>query len=1497
MKKILSILLATVLLLSCMPVQLFSFAQTVTTDETAKFNIFDANSYYWKKASWSSNNSLSDGQLNLENGIFLYTGYELGAEKISYVVNHNTATSGYYDLYLRSDVEFSSATAGQSSIQGGSPILVRYSIKDKEFLLFQGSYGSENYFAKLWIDLVNDKDHTVEITTTENIEANTTTIELCVDGKVLTPYSGSCTFEGIKGKGNIGFIKYSAPVTTFKNFYIEGVEFDPYYTDSVVADFENCADLALSSSTGATVSLSTDAAHSGSTSIFLNDISSGTVGFALESAADAKALRENVTYRVTAWVKSVSGGQISIYPKSVKARNSVLEAKGSIYKQFSWWGLGNNWATMMDKTGNDEWRKVLITSDFTITSGYEFPVISIWATGSGAAEGSGWYIDDVAFEAVLDNEPVVSENAEYGSVSYTNYVKLNSAAATPDVVGVCKGDTINAVATANAGYYFSGWYKGEECVSNSVNYSYVTDGTTLTAKFKKFDSSRIYQSWEQQGIDGFAYKVTDNNAGAIVTDTLAHTGSYSVKVATNGTQSNYLFSCSDNTTAALEVGRKYQAFIWVKPSDLGSMNIQLFGVADLNSNKNTTAYASINAANKSKIINAATLSTDDGWYKVCIGQFTAAQDRPYVSIYCWVDRSVSADFEWYYDDLELIAVNDNISVQDFENTPANFSINQGNATVEVTDTEAISGNKSLMVKTGESSSNVFTALFDSSTSPLEVGADYRVTMWIKIKQASSNFNIKLSSVNTYNDYNATAVSTSFVDLQINAASLKTYYVNKANAKFYGVDSSTATGWYNACMVDNYTADGKYVKFYVWMPANCEVYIDNIVFTKVNKVTANIEGSGQVSVSNGLTYEQLNSTGVVLGASIADNETVHLTALPDSGYTFAGWKLNDEIVSTSADLDVVPTENVTYTAVFTGETPVYDEITADSIAATLTTGDVSTVTNKQFIDESLLSMGNSDRMALAIKKAMNGEDITIGFIGGSITEGAGADNKTNSWAYLVYNWFVETFPNSNIDYVNSAIAGSYSRLGVTYTDTQLLAAEPDIVFLDYSVNDYSGYFKDSYETIVRKILAAENKPALAMIDFTRESVDQWTYYNEQAIYDALGVYYGLPIINIHKAITPFFDSGLLVWDDYSNDNIHPNNVGHAMVASAVINYLNKAKAYAQESETLVPYEIKEGWYFGKSDLDNAFMSYADEITAETDGFTKDGKVSRFGWEAFTASTAGSTLTFNLKDCTEAVVVYGQSNSIVPSDMEIYVNGALYTTVSPVKDSTPWCVANITSIVPMDMEIKIVTLEDAICNIAGVYANVGKELATEVLALRNSLDEIDEMDLDTASEEIATAKLAIEKASDNASSYISGANERIALAEATVSELETLVTIKTVDVTETTAKDDILTITTGVEAKQWNKISAAGFIPDAYGVAIIPTAILNGELKKISEDALVYEYTAPIKRAIYKTYVKGINSENRKSTELTARTYMTYTRDGFAINVYDDAFTVVYGSLVK
>lgn len=48
---------------------------------------------------------------------------------------------------------------------------------------------------------------------------------------------------------------------------------------------------------------------------------------------------------------------------------------------------------------------------------------------------------------------------------------------------------------------------------------------------------------------------------------------------------------------------------------------------------------------------------------------------------------------------------------------------------------------------------------------------------------------------------------------------------------------------------------------------------------------------------------------------------------------------------------------------------------------------------EMIKNSLISTGNNVRIKKVIEKAKNGEDVTIAYIGGSITEGANANPNT------------------------------------------------------------------------------------------------------------------------------------------------------------------------------------------------------------------------------------------------------------------------------------------------------------------------------------------------------------------------------------------------------------------------------------------------------------------------------------------------------------------------
>src|SRR6202035_2996162 len=101
--------------------------------------------------------------------------------------------------------------------------------------------------------------------------------------------------------------------------------------------------------------------------------------------------------------------------------------------------------------------------------------------------------------------------------------------------------------------------------------------------------------------------------------------------------------------------------------------------------------------------------------------------------------------------------------------------------------------------------------------------------------------------------------------------------------------------------------------------------------------------------------------------------------------------------------------------------------------------------------------------------------TIGYFGGSITAGAGAsDASKTSWRALTTAWFKAHFPDAAITEVNAAIGGTGSDLGVFRCQDDLLSKHPDLVFVEFAVNDGGGAelrIKRCMEGIVRQIWKA------------------------------------------------------------------------------------------------------------------------------------------------------------------------------------------------------------------------------------------------------------------------------------------------------------------------------------------------------------------------------------------------------------------------------------------
>lgn len=77
---------------------------------------------------------------------------------------------------------------------------------------------------------------------------------------------------------------------------------------------------------------------------------------------------------------------------------------------------------------------------------------------------------------------------------------------------------------------------------------------------------------------------------------------------------------------------------------------------------------------------------------------------------------------------------------------------------------------------------------------------------------------------------------------------------------------------------------------------------------------------------------------------------------------------------------------------------------------------------------MVNRGNWHKLKECMKKARKGQAITVGFLGGSITQGSLSSKPETCYAYLVYEWWKEKFPKAEVTFINAELGGQAPSLG-------------------------------------------------------------------------------------------------------------------------------------------------------------------------------------------------------------------------------------------------------------------------------------------------------------------------------------------------------------------------------------------------------------------------------------------------------------------------------------
>lgn len=189
-----------------------------------------------------------------------------------------------------------------------------------------------------------------------------------------------------------------------------------------------------------------------------------------------------------------------------------------------------------------------------------------------------------------------------------------------------------------------------------------------------------------------------------------------------------------------------------------------------------------------------------------------------------------------------------------------------------------------------------------------------------------------------------------------------------------------------------------------------------------------------------------------------------------------------------------------------------------------------------------------------------DKLNVVFFGGSIT-------NQNGWRVVTSDWFKAKYGEENVNCINASIGGTGAEYGWVRMNRDVVSKNPDIVFVEYSVNDANAKAPGTdIENIVRTLNNLENPPVIIFVYTTFYNFTQNS--NSIAEEEKVADYYGIPAVNIRDYLNSLYKTDTEFandWDAHkyvSTDSTHPTEEGSALYGNYVISLLesNSAKYF-------------------------------------------------------------------------------------------------------------------------------------------------------------------------------------------------------------------------------------------------------------------------------------------------------------------------------------------------
>lgn len=196
-----------------------------------------------------------------------------------------------------------------------------------------------------------------------------------------------------------------------------------------------------------------------------------------------------------------------------------------------------------------------------------------------------------------------------------------------------------------------------------------------------------------------------------------------------------------------------------------------------------------------------------------------------------------------------------------------------------------------------------------------------------------------------------------------------------------------------------------------------------------------------------------------------------------------------------------------------------------------------------------------------------QSLRVGFIGGSVTAGFAA-NAFHSGAYPELTVKGLCARGKDAECFVCADPGMNTMHGNLLADDMILCHKPDLVFLEFSINETT--LRPSvaaFESLLRKLLTAPEPPVVCIFTIRNASG-----YSAESFMLPIAEHYGLPCVRLRPALNAALERNALTWADYGDMESHPTPDGQSLLAECLLHFWDTVSAMPDEE----PLPLPEPW---------------------------------------------------------------------------------------------------------------------------------------------------------------------------------------------------------------------------------------------------------------------------------------------------------------------------------